>query len=118
MTVGAGDTRSTKQLLLTTGEAAKVLKISPKTLTGHVKDGSLKYVNVGRGTIKPRRMFPPAELEDFTQRRMQQEIPCRSTGRKGSPFYHYDFQMRGRRFHGSTESKSRRERRSSRTGRT
>jgi len=67
MTVGAGDTRSTKQLLLTTGEAAKVLRISPKTLTGHVKDGSLKYVNVGRGTIKPRRMFPPAELEDFTQ---------------------------------------------------
>ncbi|BAQ17442.1 tyrosine-type recombinase/integrase [Methyloceanibacter caenitepidi] len=28
---------------------------------------------------------------------------------KGSPFYHYDFQMRGRRFHGSTRCKSRRE---------
>jgi integrase len=28
---------------------------------------------------------------------------------KASPFYHYDFQMRGRRFHGSTECKSRRE---------
>ena len=28
---------------------------------------------------------------------------------KGSPFYQYDFQMRGRRFHGSTKCKSRRE---------
>ena len=28
---------------------------------------------------------------------------------KGSPFYHYDFQMRGRRFHGSTGRKSRRD---------
>ncbi len=27
----------------------------------------------------------------------------------GSPFYHFDFQMRGRRFHGSTKSRSRRE---------
>ncbi len=27
----------------------------------------------------------------------------------GSPFYQYDFQMRGRRFHGSTKCKSRRE---------
>jgi integrase len=28
---------------------------------------------------------------------------------QGSPFYQYDFQMRGRRFHGSTKCKSRRE---------
>jgi integrase len=28
---------------------------------------------------------------------------------KGSPFYQYDFQMRGRRFHGSTKCRSRRE---------
>lgn len=28
---------------------------------------------------------------------------------QGSPFYQYDFQMRGRRFHGSTKCKGRRE---------
>tara|TARA_R110002020_G_scaffold53905_9_gene150536 strand:+ start:16394 stop:16708 length:315 start_codon:yes stop_codon:yes gene_type:complete len=27
----------------------------------------------------------------------------------GSPFFHYDFQIRGNRFHGSTKSKNRRE---------
>ena len=36
-------------------------------------------------------------------------VPCLSTGRGKDPFYQYDFQWRGNRFHGSTKQTSRRE---------
>ena len=50
-----------------------------------------------------------AEFEEARRRRNGRAMPCRSTGRKGSPFYQYDFQWRSHRFHGSTKQTSKRE---------
>lgn len=50
-------------------------------------------------------MFAPADIIDFISRHIRKDSPpCRSTS---SQFYHYDFQVRGRRFHGSTGCTSR-----------
>ena len=43
--------------LLSPKIAALRLGISTKTLKGHVDDGELRYINVGRGKKKPRRKF-------------------------------------------------------------
>ena len=71
--------------LLTPGQAAQSLDICMKTLFGHVRDGALRYINVGRGSKKPRRMFDPIDLADFRQSRKRIEAPCRFIGRKPRP---------------------------------
>ncbi|MCP4284081.1 MAG: helix-turn-helix domain-containing protein [Gammaproteobacteria bacterium] len=70
---------------MTPAKAAEALGISVKTLTGHVKDGELRYVNVGRGSKKPRRMFDIGDLTDFKERRTRREMPCRSISRRARP---------------------------------
>jgi hypothetical protein len=69
-------------LLLSPKIAACQLGISVKTLIGHVDDGEIRYINVGRGTKKIRRMFTGIDLEEFIERRAQRDMPCQSTGRK------------------------------------
>ena len=49
--------------LLTAAEAAAKLGCSIKTLNGHVAAGALKYVTIGHGTKRPRKMFTDADLE-------------------------------------------------------
>ncbi|WP_082025600.1 helix-turn-helix domain-containing protein [Methyloceanibacter caenitepidi] len=68
--------------LLTPSEAAARLNVSRKTLDAHVKAGELLFINVGRGSNKPRRRFTESDLADFIEARREREIPCRSTDRK------------------------------------
>jgi Helix-turn-helix domain len=68
--------------LITPDEAAEELGISPKLLLGHVLDGELCYVDVDRGGKRKKRMFHPADVEEFKQRRTRRETPCRSIGRR------------------------------------
>jgi|SRR6266403_1277832 hypothetical protein len=63
-------------------DAARALGVSVKTLNGFVQDGELRYINVGRGKKKIRRMFADEDLEDFKQRRARREVPCQSIGTK------------------------------------
>ena len=59
--------------------AAERLGVSVKTLNGYVRDGELRYINVGRGTKKLRRKFTDEDLEELIQRRAQRDVPCQST---------------------------------------
>jgi DNA-binding transcriptional MerR regulator len=62
--------------------AADCLGVSVKTLNGYVRDGELRYINVGRGTKKLRRRFTDEDLQELIQRRAQRDVPCRSTSTK------------------------------------
>jgi excisionase family DNA binding protein len=80
-------------ILLTTREAAQRLRCSSKTLLRQVAAGQVRYVLTGTGMRRPRRMFTPADLDDFVAARTRKNVePWQST--KG----------RGRRF-GGTSSK-------------
>jgi hypothetical protein len=80
-TIG-GQRTTAASSLLTPKMAAADLGISTKTLTGHADDGELRYINVGRGKKKKRRMYTRADLEEFKERRAQREVRCLSTGTK------------------------------------
>ncbi|WP_420712639.1 helix-turn-helix domain-containing protein [Ancylobacter sp. SL191] len=69
--------------LLTPKEAAEALRISVKTLFDHVEQGRLRYIRVGAGLKRPRRMFSNDDLDEFIERQRRQDAPCRSTNRKG-----------------------------------
>jgi len=68
--------------LLTTAEAARKLRCSIKTLLGHVASGALRYVIVGHGTKRPRRMFTPADLDSFIANHTRKDVPCPPTSQK------------------------------------
>src|SRR5262245_4120187 len=51
--------------LLTAAQAAARLNISIKTLNGHVAVGALKYVAIGHGTKRQRKMFADADINEF-----------------------------------------------------
>jgi hypothetical protein len=51
--------------LRTSAEAARKLRCSVRTLTGHVTAGALGYVLIGHGRKRPRRMFTDSDLEQF-----------------------------------------------------
>src|SRR5262245_33870793 len=68
--------------LLTTKEVAADLQCSRKTLLGHVKDGSLRYVNVGRGEVRPTYRFFSDDVAEFKLRRAKRDAPCRSISTK------------------------------------
>jgi Helix-turn-helix domain len=74
-------------VLMCPKEAAAKLGVSIKTLLGHVRDGSLRYVNISRGDKRPRYAFAESDLDEFEQaRRWRNEnvqgAPWRSTGPK------------------------------------
>jgi hypothetical protein len=71
--------------LLKPQEVAERLGCTVKTLFGHVRDGSLRYVNVGRGEIRPRYMFAESDLAEFEEvrrRRNAGAMARRSTAQK------------------------------------
>jgi hypothetical protein len=70
-------------MLSNSKEAADRLRISVKTLLGHVRDGSLRYVNVGRGTKRVRYAFTDADLAEFEQAHARRNggATCQSTSR-------------------------------------
>jgi excisionase family DNA binding protein len=71
--------------LLKPQEVAERLGCTVKTLFGHIRDGSLRYVNVGRGEIRPRYMFADSDLAEFEEARRRRNagaMACRSTFQK------------------------------------
>jgi predicted site-specific integrase-resolvase len=64
---------------LSPAQAALELGISVKTLRGHVEDGTLTFINIGRGKKYRRMAFDPADLEDFKLRRKETLCPSTST---------------------------------------
>ncbi|WP_294539209.1 helix-turn-helix domain-containing protein [uncultured Rhodoblastus sp.] len=68
---------------LSVGEAARALGVSSKTLRGHVKDGAIPWISIGRGKDRKRRKFDPQDLETFKQsRKIIGEAGCPSTKEK------------------------------------
>jgi excisionase family DNA binding protein len=69
------------QGLLTMTQAATRLNITPDQLKAFVDDGSLRFINVGRGRRRPRYRFTVSDLDAFIASRTTQETsaPCRST---------------------------------------
>src|SRR5262245_19927305 len=61
--------------LQTAGQAAAKLNCSIKTLKGHVKLGDLKYVVIGHGSERPRKMFTVADLDQFIANQTREEAP-------------------------------------------
>ena len=69
-----------KNILKTPKQAAERLQISVEQLIGFVRDGELRYVNLGRGKKRPRRMFTDDDLEELIERRKRKEATgCLST---------------------------------------
>jgi helix-turn-helix protein len=65
--------------LRTPDEAARKLHCSVKTLNAHVAAGELRYVSIGKGTKRPRKMFTPSDLDEFIAHQTRKDSPaCRS----------------------------------------
>jgi helix-turn-helix protein len=64
--------------LLTSAEAAAKLGCSIKTLNGHIAAGALKYVAIGHGMKRPRKMFTAADLDEFIANQTRKDAPCPS----------------------------------------
>src|SRR5262249_53512472 len=62
--------------LKSAAEAAAKLGCSVKTLNGHVAFGALRYVSIGHGTKRPRRMFTDADLDDFIANQTRKDSPA------------------------------------------
>jgi excisionase family DNA binding protein len=69
------------QVLRTPKEAAERLQTSVEQVTGFVRDGELRYVNIGRGKKRPRRMFTDDDLDEFIERRKRRDA-CLSTSQQ------------------------------------
>ena len=63
-------------------DTARVLGVSVKTLSGFVRDGEIRYIDVGRGKKKIRRMFTDQDIDQFQESRARREVPCQSTSTK------------------------------------
>jgi hypothetical protein len=70
------DPPSGKALLLTPREAAARLRCSGKTLFGHVASGALRYVAVGQGRKRPRKMFTDSDLNEFISNQTRKDLPA------------------------------------------
>src|SRR5215831_14363000 len=68
--------------LRTPVEVAARLRCSRKTLNEHVRLGTLRYVVVGCGSKRPRRMFTDADVKEFIERQTRRNMPCPSTSQK------------------------------------
>ena len=65
--------------LLTAPQAAAKLGCSVKTLNGHITSGALRYVDIGHGKRRQRRMYTDADLNEFIANKTRKDIPCPST---------------------------------------
>src|SRR5262245_17886065 len=62
--------------LLTPAEAARRLRCSVKTLNAHVAAGDVRYVSIGKGRKRPRKMFTDADLDAFITAQTRKDSPC------------------------------------------
>jgi excisionase family DNA binding protein len=67
------------EALRTPEEAARVLRCSKKTLAAHIRSGALRYIVIGCGAKRPRRMFADEDLKEFIENQRRRETPCPST---------------------------------------
>src|SRR5262245_18186037 len=65
--------------LKSAAQAAANLGCSIKTLNGHVASGALKYVALGHGKRRTRRMFTDVDLDNFIANQTREVTPCPST---------------------------------------
>jgi hypothetical protein len=65
--------------LLTSAQVAAKLGCSIKTLNGHVASGALRYVAIGHGTKRPRKMFTDSDLDAFIANQTRKDSPCPSS---------------------------------------
>ena len=68
--------------LLLPPQAADKLNVTIEQLMGFVRDGELRYVNLGRGSKRPRYAFTDTDINDLIEKRQTREAPCPSTGRQ------------------------------------
>jgi hypothetical protein len=66
--------------LKTGAQAAAKLGCSIKTLDGYVKMGALRYVAIGHGKRRQRKMFTDADLNELIQAQTRKATPCPSSG--------------------------------------
>src|SRR5262245_63554723 len=59
-------------------EACERLRCSIKTLNEHIASGALRYVAVGHGKKRQRRMFTDSDLDDFIIAQTRKDSPCPS----------------------------------------
>lgn len=75
--------------LLTPAEVAARLRCSRKTLDAHVRAGAIRYINIGHGKKRPKRMFTEVDVEDFITRQTRRDVPVepmrRVTRRRTNP---------------------------------
>ena len=64
--------------LMTMEEAAAYLHIAPRTLRDHIARGEIRYVAVGGGRGRPRKLFTEDDIQDFVRRQSRMQ-PCPST---------------------------------------
>jgi hypothetical protein len=65
--------------LMTMREAAARARCSVKTFKGHVASGAIRYVIIGHGTKRPRKMIAPADLAAFIEAQTRKDVSCPST---------------------------------------
>lgn len=65
--------------LLTPAEVAARLRCSRKTLDQHFRRGAIRYVSIGHGKKRPRRMFTDADVNEFIERQTRRDVPGEPT---------------------------------------
>ena len=55
------------------------VRCSIKTLKGYVKSGALRYILIGHGTKRQRKLFSDADLTAFIEAQSRKDVPCPST---------------------------------------
>jgi hypothetical protein len=73
------------QGLRTLQEGADKLGCSVKTLKGHLASGALRYVAIGHGTKRPRKMLTDADLDAFIANQTRKDVPCPSIAPRARP---------------------------------
>jgi excisionase family DNA binding protein len=69
--------------LMTLPEAAEFLRISERTLQDHVAAGEIRYIAIGSGVKRRKKLFDETDLAEFIEGRKTVEAPkCQSTSRK------------------------------------
>jgi excisionase family DNA binding protein len=68
--------------LLTAAEAADLLNVTTEQLLAHADDGTLRFINIGRGTKRPRYRFDPTDITAFKAARTQENRPCPSIAKQ------------------------------------
>jgi Helix-turn-helix domain len=63
----------------TLAETAARLGISVKTLRPHIVSGALRYIVLGHGRERPRRMFTLDDINAFLAAQTRSDVPCPST---------------------------------------